>query len=561
MARIQTFMDLYRGSGHLALPVSSPVPSPSTVSVVRRPPISGSASGGYDAGSSGRRALDWNSSRLGPTTLLWGNLEQMRARARDEVRNNPWAEGACSNFETQVIGNGIKPRWNLPTNPSLKRQIETEFAKWSRRCDAHGRCDFYGMQAVAAREIFEAGEVFNRFYVRPSSWRMRVPFQMQLLASEQLPVFRNVAPTEAGQMSIPMENSIRTGIEFDPDGRRIAYHMYKEHPGETMFFPLEGLTFARIPAEDVLHVYKPVRTGLLRGQPRMSAVLTLLYELEQYSDAELVRKKVAAMFAGFIKKNAPEVDVVPIDADNTQAGQSPDASSSNPDPGTANAKIEAGTLQELFPGEDITFPVMPADQNYEQFIRTSLHKFAVGIGATYEQISGDLKGVNYSSIRAGLLNFKRQCEQFQKNVIVFQFCQPIAERFLLEAVLAGVLDLPGYADDPDQYTDITWTRPGWPWVDPKNDIEATVAEIRAGLTTRTHEVAERGFDSTDVDDEWKADADRADTLGLVYDTDPRKTLIRGENNPTVDETGEPASEADTAGTGASDTGNDTSSQP
>lgn len=533
---IQTFMDLYRASGHDDLPVPSPARRPT--SVARGPSVSASSSGTYDAGSAGRRATNWNSSRLGPTTLLWGNLEQIRARSRDEVRNNPWGEAAVSNFEAQVIGNGIRPRWNLPDNPTLKKQIEKEFDRWSKKCDAHGRSDFYGLQAVAAREIFEAGEVFSRFYVRPSSWKMRVSLQMQLIESEQLPVFRNVAPTEAGQMTIPSANSIRTGIEFDPDGRRVAYHMYKEHPGETMFFPLEGLTFARVPAEDVLHVYKPKRAGLLRGEPRMTSTLTLLYELEQYSDAELVRKKVAAMFAGFIKKNAPEVDVVPLDTDNITTNTSP-APSTFQDDGTANAKIEAGTLQELFPGEDITFPVMPADQNYEQFIRTALHKFATGIGATYEQISGDLKGVNYSSIRAGLLNFRRQCEQYQKNIIIFQFCQPTAERFLYEAVLAGVLDLPGYVDDPDIYTDITWTRPGWDWVDPKNDVEAAVSEIRAGLTTRSHEVAERGFDSSDVDAEWVADAERADDLGLVYDSDPRKVLLGREANPTVDEEGNP----------------------
>lgn len=536
MARIQTFMDLYRTSGHETLPV--PVPR-KTQSSPRSLTVSASSSGTYDAGSSGRRALNWNASRLGPTTLLWNNLEQIRARSRDEVRNNPWAESAASNFEAQLIGNGIRPRWNLPDNPTLKTLIEYEFNRWSKKSDAHGRSDFYGLQAVAAREIFEAGEVFARFYVRPSKWKMRVPLQMQLIESEQLPIFRNVAPTEAGQFTIPTANSIRTGIEFDPDGRRVAYHMYKEHPGETMFYPLEGLTFARVPAEDVLHVYKPVRTGLLRGQPKMTAVLTLLYELEQYSDAELVRKKVAAMFAGFIRKAAPEIELIPLDQDNLQQGQTPDASSVNQDSGTANAKIEAGTLQELYPGEDITFPVMPADQNFEQFIRTALHKFAVGIGATYEQISGDLKGVNYSSIRAGLLNFRRQCEQFQMNVIVFQFCQPTAERFLYEAVMAGVLDLPGYVDDPDQYNDIIWTRPGWDWVDPKNDVDATLTAIRSGLTTRTHEVAERGFDSADVDAEQASDAKRADSYGLIYDSDPRKVLIGRETNPTVDEVGDP----------------------
>src|ERR1700723_1393455 len=97
------------------------------------PAIQASSGGGgnpYDAASTTRRGANWQPNRLGPTTNLWSTLDLMRARCRDEVSNNPWATAAIDNFESQVIGNGIKPRWNLPDRPDLKLKIETAFNYW-----------------------------------------------------------------------------------------------------------------------------------------------------------------------------------------------------------------------------------------------------------------------------------------------------------------------------------------------------------------------------------------------------------------------------------------------
>lgn len=504
----------------------------------------------YEAGGQGRRATNWQASRLGPSTLLWGNLDMMRARARDSVRNDPWAMSAADNFESQHIGNGIRPRWNIP-DKTLKKTIEKEFARWatSSMCDFAGRLDFYGLQALAAREMFEAGEVFTQYIVRPKSWNMRVPLQLKLMEGEQLSLFRNIFANEGGVKGMPPENRIRTGIEFDPQGRRAAYHFYKEHPGETMFYPLDGLVFQRIPAEDILHTYKVYRAGQLRGQPHLSAVLTLLYELEQYTDAALVKKKVAAMFAGFIEKVNADADVLPPDPNNPignlQQSQ-PIGVQPAQDPETVNVKLEPGTMNVLLPGEKIIFPQPPTEADFEAFLSIEMHKFAVGIGATYEQITGDLKGVNYSSIRAGLLDFRRKCEQFQRNVLIRQFCAPIVNRWMQEAVLVGRLDLPGYATDPGQYESaVEWATPAWPWVDPLKDVQAAQTEVRSGFTSREKVVSEMGDSVEDIDAQQVADNERADDLGLVYDSRADQVLIGRETNPQVDETDGPAAASDT----------------
>lgn len=481
----------------------------------------------YEAGASGRRATTWNATRLGQNTLLWGSLDTIRARSRDSIRNNPWGASAIDKFESNVVGTGIRPHW-LHADQKIVVQIQSAWKRWTHEADWNGQLGFYGLQALMARELFEGGEVFIRYRLRPPKDKLYIPLQLQLLEGEQLPVFYNVIMTGSG-------NPVRTGIEFNSAGQRTAYHFYRYNPGEAMYYP-EAYDFVRIPASDIRHVFRVIRAGQLRGEPRMTAVLTLLYELEKYADAALVKKEIANMFAGFVTKPAPPPDTIlppPVSAP-PNPNAPPVNSQSTPDLGTSDVKIETGTMQWLQPGEGITFPNPPTETDFESFMRVQLHKFATAVGLTYEQITGDLKGVTYSSIRAGMLEFRRACEQFQYSTFVEQGCQPILRRWMDEAVLAGKLDLPGYFDDPYQYHDVRWVAQGWEWVDPNKESMAATSDVRSGFKSRAMVILEQGNDPREVDDQIAQERAREDALGIVLDTNGNKVLRQGESNPDME---------------------------
>jgi lambda family phage portal protein len=264
----------------------------------------------------------------------------------------------------------------------------------------------------------------------------------------------------------------------------------------------------RIPAAEVIHLFRPLRPGQIRGEPWLARALIKLHELDQYDDAELVRKKTAAMFAGFITRLSPE--------DNLMGEGVSDAN------GVALAGLEPGTLQILEPGEDIKFS-QPADvgSSYSEFMRQQFRAVAAAMGITYEMLTGDLTQVNYSSIRAGLLEFRRRCEAIQHSVIVHQLCRPIWRAWMEQAVLAGALTLPGYATRRRDYQSVKWIPQGWQWVDPLKETEAMKSAIRSGLMSRSEAISANGYDAEDVDNEIAADNARADSLGLVFDSDPR----------------------------------------
>jgi lambda family phage portal protein len=451
------------------------------------------AAADYEAAAMTRRTTGWSPVTSDVNTLVFRNADTLRSRSRDMVRRNPWATNALDAFVGNCIGTGIKPQ-SLHTDAELREQIQALWLRWTDEADATGLTDFYGLQALACRSVMEAGECFIRLRPRLPKDGLSVPLQLQLLEAEHLPT-NETRKLENG-------NYIRAGIEFNGIGRRVAYHLYREHPGDALN-PMGSTELVRVPAESVLHLFRPIRPGQLRGQPWLTQVLIKLYELDQYDDAELVRKKTAAMFAGFVTKNAPE-DVL--------VGEG--AADAN---GAALTGLEPGTLQVLLPGEDVKFS-NPADvgASYETFMRVQLRSIAAGMGITYEQLTGDLTGVNYSSIRAGLLEFRRRCEQFQHQVIVFQMCRPIWRVWIDAAVLAGALPA------GDGNYDVKWIPPGFAWVDPLKDIKAQIMAVRAGFKSRAEVVSEQGYDTEEIDREIAADNARADSLGLEYDSDPRK---------------------------------------
>ena len=456
----------------------------------------------YEAATATRRTTGWAPATSDINTLVFRNTDTLRSRSRDMVRRNPWAHNALDAFVGNSIGTGIKPQ-SLHQDAETKEQIQSLWLRWTDEADATGLTDFYGLQAIACRSVMEAGECFIRLRPRLPKDGLLVPLQLQLLEAEHLPT--------AETRKLENGNYIRAGIEFNGIGRRVAYHLYREHPGDTSN-PMASTELVRVPAEAVLHLFRPLRPGQLRGQPWLTQVLIKLHELDQYDDAELVRKKTAAMFAGFITKNAPQDSLI---------------GESNPDiSGVALAGMEPGTLQVLLPGEDVTFS-SPADvgASYETFMRVQLRSIAAGMGITYEQLTGDLTGVNYSSIRAGLLEFRRRCEQFQHQVIVFQMCRPIWRSWLQAAVLSGVLPK-GAAG-----TAAKWIPPGFAWVDPLKDIKAQIMAVRAGFKSRAEVVSEQGYDAEAIDREIAADNARADELRLEYDSDARKETDEASATP------------------------------
>ena len=437
----------------------------------------------YEGAAVGRRTQGWRTSSSSANAEIGPSLIKLRDRCRALVRDNPWAKKAVRHIASQTVGTGIVPRARGRDVEESDRAQEL-WARWGEttQVDPEGRCDFYGIQALCARAVAESGEVLVRRRRRRASDGLAVPLQLQVLESDHLDHARN-------EMR-PNGNRVVQGVEFDRLGRRVAYWLFPDHPGDS--WPLRASNASqRVPARDVLHVFLPERAGQVRGVPWGAACVLRLRDLDEYEDAQLMRQKIASCFAAFVHDldggmseglGEPGKTDVPID------------------------QLEPGTIEYLPPGKGIEFARPPAVEGYEDFSRVTLRSVAAAFGVSYESLTGDLTRVNFSSGRMGWLTEQRDLGSWRKLYFVPGLCQGVWRWFGEAASLAGELER-GMA--------ATWTPPRREMIQPGAEVRAMREQIESGMLSLSEAIRQLGYDPRGLLRELGDDVESLAALGLT----------------------------------------------
>ncbi|MFN3953403.1 MAG: phage portal protein [Pararhodobacter sp.] len=423
----------------------------------------------FDGAAGGRRG--WGAGtfgRVGTETAAAGPT--LRTRARYLANNNPWLAQAVANWTGALIGPGIEP--------TGEPEAVAVYNLWADLADADGRTDFRGLQAQIAQSMVVDGESFVQIIDSPEGPRLRV------------------LPPELVDESMTADlcggRFIVSGIEVNADGTRSHYHVLPGRPTDVFATSAQPV---RIPANEILHIFKPLGPGQVRGVSWLAPVILPAGELDQLLDALLMGVKVAAMHAGFV-------------VDLNGVGTSADLWE-----GEAQPSLEPGTMVRLPGGTDVKFNSPGQISEIGAFLRLNLQQLAAGLGLPEHLLSGDLTNANYSSLRAGLLPFRQRVEQIQYHTLVPQLLNPVWRAVQSWAAAAG--DLPGYEDDPRRFLTVEWLPPAFMQVDPLKAVQADIAEMEAGLTSRRKLVAARGWSLADLDAElaaegWQKPKGRAD---------------------------------------------------
>lgn len=474
----------------------------------------------YDAAGFGRRMRGWTPPASGPNKAITG-LQNIRNRARDSSRNDWSGESAIQKWTTNLIGVGITPRFKRITNQGRKQEITDLWNEFVAKSDADGVLNYYGQQTLVVRSWLESGEVFVRRRYRRTNSNFPVPMQVQLIEAEFVPLLD--ADNWPG---LPAQNVIRSGIELDKYGQRVAYWMYKSHPTDNQSTSINHQDLIRVPAEDIRHVFDPKRPGQLRGVPVLAPILARLRNIGDFDDAVLERQKLANLFVAFITRTMP----------NSDADINLDPLTNLPiewSGGEPLAGLQPGLTQELDPGQDVKFANPPeAGTAYSDYMRTNHMGTAAAAGIPYEIFSGDIVNISDRTLRVVILEFRRLAEQRQWQIIIPMFCQPVVEWFAEAALLVGKIT-------EDEFKDVCRAEHaphGWQYIHPVQDPQGKQLEVDAGFRSRSSVISERGDDPESVDAERKADMDREDQLGLTKvppapfgQTDP-------SSNPSADPT-------------------------
>jgi len=469
----------------------------------------------YEGAMVNRLTHGWVTSSTSADTEIDGSIVKLRDRSRQLRRDSPYVRQAIRAIGANVIGRGIRMQSRVMMqrggrlNETVNRQIESAWLRWGHadRCHVAGKLSLPEILRLAVEAMAESGEVFIRVIDEPFG-RSRVPLALEVIEADYCDEGKTSGPDANG-------NEWRMGVRVNRWGRPISYAFRDRHPGDLTNGV--GYKVTEVPAEQIIHLFVTERPGQTRGVPWASSAVKRLHHLSGYEEAEVVRARANSSLMGFIQ--SPEGE---LNGDDVEDGDQV-------------TRFEPGVFKYLAPGETVSIPQLDApDGQFEPFLRAMLRGVAAAIGCSFETISRDFSQSNYSSSRLSLLEDREHWRMLQ-DYMIEHLLQPVFDRWLAAAAGVGQLNLPGYDAMPERYEAVRWYPRGWAWVDPMKEVGAYKEAVRAGFKTQAEVVAEGGGDIEDLLTARAAEVDRAEQLGLQFDTNPADDQLAGATNATPEQ--------------------------
>lgn len=445
--------------------------------------------GNYGANSNRKAQKRWFWQSRSPKEDIDLNHDELMQKARDLYYGTTIGNGALKTIRTNVVGVGLKCRPNIDAEflgmtedqaTEWERTTMREFKLWSEstNCDAERINNFYELQQLAFLSWIMNGDVFATLPFKP---RPNMPYDLRVQLIEADRVCNPNLDT--------LNSKITEGVERDSTGEIIAYHICNVHPKS--YLNKDARRWDRVLAygprtgrKNVLHCMSQERIGQARGVPLLAPVIEAVKQLGRYTDAELAAAVVSGMFTVFVYQDAIGNDK-PIGEDNEEYEQEDAAN---------EISLGNGSIVGLNPGEKVEFanPTRP-NTGFEGFINALCRQIGASLELPVELLLKQFTK-SYSASRAALLEAWKTFKMY-RGWLSNDFCQPIYEEWLAEAVSKGRILAPGFFLDPiirKAYCQCGWNGPAQGTLDPTKEVEAAQMRVENGFTTRQQETIELG---------------------------------------------------------------------
>lgn len=472
---------------------------------------------GFKGGEISRLTADWNP--FASTSLdfeLRIALRLMRQRSRDLFRNDGYARKYGSLCSTNIVGpQGIALQVTATDsqgNPNtlLSSRVESKWDAWGKKKNASvsTRHSWLEIQRLVVTTLVRDGEVL----IHKRNTGNEFGFALKVLSADWL--------DETYSRLLSNGNRVIMGVEVDPDDRPVAYWL-RQPVYDLWFSQIQKPYYERIDAQDMLHVFLQEDPRQTRGYPWLFSAMFRLKQLGAYEEAELIASRISASKMGFYKKS------------NELGGNESEEI-------RLTETVEPGIFQELPPGMEVqTFDTQHPNTQYGFFVKSCLRGIAAGLGVSYNGLAEDLEGVNYSSLRAGLLGERDNWRVLQKWLIE-NLHEEIYPVWLENALLSGQLNLSGR--EFSQITQPKWTPRGFAWVDPLKDMAANETALKLGLTSWSKLAQEQGDDFEEILKQRQHDRELAarygDDLTTLFNPKSPGGNHADQPPPTDDTTGD-----------------------
>lgn len=460
----------------------------------KNPHLTGKRSA-YTSDNVGRFLQGWETQTATIDYYLKHELGVLRARSREMVRQNPYGKRFVTTVKSNVIGpQGVVVQaqtiYNRQPDQAANAALEKAFSDWGndpRQCDYQGKLSWVDFQNMAVSCAAQDGEFFIRVHRGEGDFGL----QLEIIDPE-------LVDTELNKELANGE--IRLGIEYDSRNKVVRYHFKKKRQGGNNSQGYDNYKRYSIEADSIIHGFIPEYPDQSRGIPWLHASLERAKHLDKYIEAAIVKARSTAATMAFIKTPPGE------DAYQGEDGEWGDYTVD---------QYEPGSIKDIGQRDVVNVDSSYPHQMYSSFVKAQLQSIASGLGISYHALSADLEGVNYSSIRAGVLEDREIFKGIQ-NWFIRSLVRQVWEEWVYMAIMRKKISIGGKTlfRPAEEYLPAFFQGRRWAWVDPQKDSAANELAIRMRLKSRTQVIREQGDDPESVFLQCKADEELMEKLGL-----------------------------------------------
>ncbi|WP_120952182.1 phage portal protein [Helicobacter sp. L8] len=389
--------------------------------------------------------------RLLGNTRVDANFSALRAQARSLSTTSALLAGYFDTLDKEIFGdNGISLDLYTP-NAQLNTQVEKAFLGWKHAIPA---CplSFWEVESLVLLHYKRDGEAFVYLNETPQGLSLAL-----------------IDPQNVDE-SVDDDHSLFKGVELDSLHNPLAYHILTQ----------EGLK--RIEAQHILHIFKRLNGLQTRGVTHLASIIHPLFQKEKFKSAELKRARLQSEITGFFVAGE-EHEIMPGIIDDLDGGDASTKPASS-----VSERVEVGKMTYIEKNLKPYFTESHNATNIEFFIKQTDKEIAKALGVSYSTLTGDLNEVNYSSIRHGASEQRRQFRGLQ-NFLIRHLHNKIFKAWLDNEIKRGTialevrdLILSNFAFKPQ----------GWEYIDPLKEMNANKVALESGQKSLSQILREQG---------------------------------------------------------------------
>lgn len=475
------------------------------------------ASGYSEGGASHRKTtlMAYNPLKSSPQADVDANLTTLRNRSYDLYCNSPVGAAANNRSRTSVIGAGLRvsPKIDYTTlgitaaeAKVWQRNTLREFEMWAKStaCDLYRKHNFYDLQDIAYLSQLIDGDAWAALKYRKPLPNSPYCLRIQLFESSRVcnpdtvsaygPLtYYNVEMTNPNN-----GNRILNGVEIDGDGAVVAYWVANRVPFD-LINPTKLLSWQRVEAygkrsgrPNVLQISHEERPEQYRGVPYLAPVIETVKQVSRYTGAELTAAIIKSFFTLFFTSSEGETDVFNVVEDAYSYDEKREM--------LQGINLGTGSVNLLPNGVDVkAIDGSRTMSTFEPFTNQLISLIGAAIGIPFEVLTSHFTS-SYSAARAALLQ-AAEVYKTRRTWFARDFCQPVYEAWLAEAIAIGRIQAPGYGSDPlitEAWNKAEWFGPVMGMIDPVKEVNGAALRVKYGFSTGEREAAE--LTGSDYDD-------------------------------------------------------------